>query len=306
MKPVKPAFWHPLPMDIQPGKLALDNFLCWNNSKAVLARLELWSSAEIGFSRDASDGVKFGRIEIRDIPAMLSYTSLNFPTSRQSFPVKPGQTLGELCEILVGKSAKVVRIPAWSIAPWWRSKISGSKLRILSAGKLLLDEKNVVSYAESRLAGKSFDQLNLDERRAAIIERVHRITDEYQAMQEDIVTRIDLPALFDSAAPLTAAFQTALVTFEDFSQRPIPELERAAGEVEMTFAVARQHAERVGISHLPKNKRDDARRAAKAAQLLRSGSTAGERQAALTQLNAILARLALYYLPPVKEIHAIE
>lgn len=123
---------------------------------------------------------------------------------------------------------------------------------------------------------------------------VTRIREEYARLRTDLVYRIENPALFDSAVPTTAAFEQALVDFDD---APEEEREHRATQVEVRFTVAMQHAERVGIRHAEPEHRDELTRAAKVARLAASANSDGERRAALTQLQRILDSLALYYLP---------
>ena len=121
--------------------------------------------------------------------------------------------------------------------------------------------------------------------------QVERIRSEYGGLRGDVVYRVECPALFDPVVPRTAAFERALVEFDD---DPSPE---RADRVELAFALARQHAERVGIRHAAPEFRDGLRRAAKAARLAVGAGTVGERDAALGQVQRILDSLALYYPP---------
>ena len=121
--------------------------------------------------------------------------------------------------------------------------------------------------------------------------QVERIRGEYGRLRGDLVYRVECPALFDPVVPRTAAFERALVEFDDD-----PSSERA-DRVELAFVLARQHAERVGIRHAAPEFRDGLRRAVKAARLVVGAGTEGERDAALGQLQRILDSLALYYLP---------
>jgi len=119
--------------------------------------------------------------------------------------------------------------------------------------------------------------------------------------------RIECSALFDPKVPATAVFEEALVAFEDVTDlTPTDEFDALATEVELAFNVAQANAERIGLSHLPEDKRADARRAGKAAHLAAGAATEGERQASLAQVKRILDSLALYYLPTIREKPALE
>ncbi|NHB84110.1 hypothetical protein G7085_04185 [Tessaracoccus sp. HDW20] len=134
------------------------------------------------------------------------------------------------------------------------------------------------------------------ERRALIEARIDAVRDEYGRLSSDIVYRIESPALFDAASPLTGAFENALVRAGSHVD-DLEEFDDLATELEISFAVARDHAETLGIAHLPESARPDARRAGKAAQLAAGATSDGERQAALAQVVRILDSLALHYLP---------
>lgn len=178
---------------------------------------------------------------------------------------------------------------------------------IRTTGDLQLDEHNLLDYARARLDGERPEMQRLEDRRAAIVARVDDLRAEHIALREDIVFRIDFPAMFDTSVPTTAEFQTSLVRFDDVAAAgDVDDLEQAAAEVEITYATARQHAETVGIRHLPEDKRDDARRASKAARLAARASTEGERVASLTQTKRILDSLGLHYMPEIGEPLAIE
>ncbi|MDO5094752.1 MAG: hypothetical protein Q4D79_15285 [Propionibacteriaceae bacterium] len=125
--------------------------------------------------------------------------------------------------------------------------------------------------------------------------QVARIRDEYGRLRTDLIYRIENPALFDPSVPTTAAFEKALARFTEAADPQ--QLELRADRVELTFTLARQHAERVGLRHVVPEDRDDVQRAAKVARMARRAATPGERAAALKQLQKILDALTLYYLP---------
>lgn len=135
-------------------------------------------------------------------------------------------------------------------------------------------------------------------------ERVRAIRDEYAALQLDIVTRIEQPALFDQSEPATSAFLAALIAHDDAPNATIRD--ELAADVELKYSVARAHAETVGLHHFPESARDDAQLAAKAARLAQGATTPGEREASLTQVKRILDSLAIHYLPQLDEHLAIE
>lgn len=180
-------------------------------------------------------------------------------------------------------------------------------MRILAPGDLQLDRTNVVEYAQGRLAGERPELRSLEERRASITARVDQIKEEFGRLGTDVVYRIENSALFDSSDPITERFQTALITWDTNTDETISTLEELAGDVEVSFAVAQDHAETVGMNHLPETARDAARRATNAARLAERASTEGERTASLRQVARILDSLALYYLPTISpETLAIE
>ena len=187
---------------------------------------------------------------------------------------------------------------------WFAAK-QRTDTQLLTPGDLRLEGDDIVSHARARLAGRS--QAHRD-RRADAAARVDEVKEDLGELQTDIVYRIDFPALFDTAVATTEAMHTALMAFDDATDRtPVDEVERLAAAVEVAYSVARDHAETVGHLHLPDAARADARRAAKAARLAESAATEGERTASLTQVARILDSLALYYLPRLDaETLAIE
>ncbi|MDO5066027.1 MAG: hypothetical protein Q4D96_01940 [Propionibacteriaceae bacterium] len=130
--------------------------------------------------------------------------------------------------------------------------------------------------------------------------QVERIRQDYARLRSDLVYRLECPALFDPAVPTTAAFEAALVDFEDSLTA------QAAARVEVRFEAARQHAERTGLRHVDARDRAEVARAVKVARLAQDAPSPGERAAALAQLQRILEPLALYYLPSRTELPAIE
>ncbi|MDO5066025.1 MAG: hypothetical protein Q4D96_01930 [Propionibacteriaceae bacterium] len=119
--------------------------------------------------------------------------------------------------------------------------------------------------------------------------QVERIRQDYARLRSDLVYRLECPALFDPAVPTTAAFEAALVDFEDSPTS------QAADVVEIRFQVARQHAERTGLRHVETAHRSQVARAVKIAKLATNSSSPEEQRVALMQLHKILDSLALYY-----------
>ncbi|MDO5677696.1 MAG: hypothetical protein Q4G35_09360 [Propionibacteriaceae bacterium] len=135
---------------------------------------------------------------------------------------------------------------------------------------------------------------------AAAQRRVDVVKEQYGALLLDVAYRIERSALFDPAVHTTREF-TVLLAQWDSGNLPPEAAIRLAHEIELAFAAARQHAESVGLSHLPHTARQDAARAAKSARLAQRAATEGERAAALERTFRILESLALYYLPSPEE-----
>lgn len=184
----------------------------------------------------------------------------------------------------------------------------GSQLTFVAPDRLGLTMGTIHDYALTREAGKLWvPPTPGSDRRGLAFERVEAIRDSYLALRDDIAYRIESSALFDPNVPATADFEAALVAFEDVTDlTSTDDLDALATEVELTFNVAQANAERLGLEHLPADKRADARRAGKAAHLAAGATTEGERQASLAQVKRILDSLALYYLPTIDERLAIE
>ncbi len=179
------------------------------------------------------------------------------------------------------------------------------RLTLRTAGALRLDSGNVAEYARARLAGRRPELDHERTLRGTAIARVDAIREEYVALREDVVARIDLPALFDSTVAQTAAFEVALLGFDDLRDQPGTDLSAAAAELEVAWSTALRNAEALGHHHYPTPLRDEARRASKVAHLAERASNDGERVASLTQLRRILDGLGLTYLPRLDERLAI-
>ena len=134
-------------------------------------------------------------------------------------------------------------------------------------------------------------------------ERVASIKEESARLAGDIVYRIENSALFDASVPTTHRFQLELMRWDDDSARLGPEgRTRLSFEVALAFRTAKDHAERVGLAHLPTTARPGAERAIKVARLAGRATAAGEREAAAAQLGQQLDDLALHYLPRPVEV----
>lgn len=180
-------------------------------------------------------------------------------------------------------------------------------IEVRSLEQLPLNSRNVVEYAAQRLAGAHPEALEAKPHRERVLGRIAEIRAEYGALKLDLLARIDEPALFDGSEPLTARFLSALVEADDVADElPLPQLEALASRLEVSFEVAKAHARTVGIHHVPEDRRDDARRAAKVARLARAATSDGERRAAVAQLGRILDGMALHYMPASVETLAIE
>lgn len=185
---------------------------------------------------------------------------------------------------------------------------TGNTVEFIAPDRLGITMDTVHAYVLTREQGKLWISPTPGaDRRQLAFDRVASIRNSYLDAREDIVRRIEQSALFDAAVPATAAFEAALVEFDDVTeQTPTDRVDELASRVEVAYNVAEANAERLGLEHLPETARDDARRAGKAARLAASASTPGERQASLRQVKKILDALALYYLPTINEKLELE
>lgn len=126
-------------------------------------------------------------------------------------------------------------------------------------------------------------------------ERVDVVKEAYGSLLGDIAYRIECSALFDPAVPSTQRFQLALLAWDPSA----PHASDLAAEVEVAFAEARSHAEKVGWSHLPETCRETARRAQKAVRVALESREPGERKTAAAKAAKLLTSLSQYYLPVV-------
>lgn len=145
----------------------------------------------------------------------------------------------------------------------------------------------------------------LDDRPAAraAVALVDGIKEEYGRLLTDLAYRIETPALFDPADELTRHLTTALIRWDTTHETlDGSELGTLAAEVRVAFEAAKEHAEAVGLRHLPEEAREPAGRALKAARVAAGTDSPGEREAALEQVTGILDSLALYYLPRPSQV----
>lgn len=204
--------------------------------------------------------------------------------------------LTQLARLLgVGSPSRVITIPpVRKPRGWFRNRAP----HIATSGRLHLDGTNILEYAEARVRGERPEPPTNTARREAIRARAATVIDDHAARRSDVAYRIENSALFDASVPTTHALEVAMVRWEaEAGSASLEELDDLASELEIAYAVARDHAETVGFGHLPGAKEADARRAAKAARLAASATSEGERLAAQQQVVRILESLALHYLP---------
>ena len=135
------------------------------------------------------------------------------------------------------------------------------------------------------------------------IRQVEAVKEEYGQLLTDLAYRIEHPALFDAASPATERLTLALFEW-DTTVTGLDDAARVelARTVVASFEEARDHAERVGMAHLPEDSRELATRALKAARVAQDpGAGRAEREAARRVAIDLLAGLALYYLPTPDE-----
>lgn len=129
--------------------------------------------------------------------------------------------------------------------------------------------------------------------------QVDDIKERYGQLLSDLAYRIEYPALFDAACPLTEELTMALFEW-DSTAACVDSIARdqLASRIVSAFEQAKEHAERVGLSHLPEEYRDTATRALGAVRLAQdSTATAAERESGLRTAVRLLDAIALYYLP---------
>lgn len=202
----------------------------------------------------------------------------------------------------VGAALAIPTAAAVAATLWWVLR-RRAPTRIPLPGEHHLDGATLVDYAVARIGGERPEVMSGAEQRARITRRIDAVRAEYGRLASDIVYRIESPALFDAAVPTTNAFEVALARYAtEGSGLEVDDLDALAADLEIRFSVAKDHAETVGMGHLPEAARADARRAVKAATLAAGAATDGERQAAMDQVIRILDSLALYYLPAPEQV----
>ena len=200
-----------------------------------------------------------------------------------------------------GDVEKVLVVPG---ARWGNDRVFGQdETTAISHGagsaSLYSDEQILARLDVLPAQGRSGDDHSPDAARA----RVARVRETYGEMATDIIYRIEHSALFDTSVPLTRSFAVSLMRWDDEVDRlGAAALDRLSREVQVAFDTARDHAETVGLAHLPSTAQPDARRALKAAHLATRAATDGEREAALRQVTRLLESIALFYLPAPAEV----
>lgn len=240
----------------------------------------------------------FGGGRDREEPPRLSIVSSELPDTGR-FDVSrtspgPRMTVGGAARLVGFRS----HVEVMAIPPVHHLDDGGGGRLTTTIGSTPVAGEHLLEFAKARLLGERPDLTEPDARRRRIIDRVLTVIEEYTVLKLDVAYRIENSALFDPAVPMTHALEVALVRWEaESATLESGELDALAAEAEIAYAVARDHAETVGFRHLPNDKADDARRAAKAVRLAEGATTDGERMAAQAQAVRILESLALYYLP---------
>lgn len=230
---------------------------------------------------------------------------------RRAFALPPGRAMlehqiGALLARSLGALALVsisVLVVLMAPTPTLKAFVAGALLTLAAAVMFYRPHHRARSIYKTTSGKYGFEHLLDDRPRVELAERlVDDVKEEYGRLLSDIVYRIESPALFDPACEATRRFTEALLTWDS---RPVElegsEVGTLAAAVQVQFATARAHAESVGMDYLPEEAREPATRALNAAKLARSGSTDGERKAALNRAAEILRSLAIYYLPNPRE-----
>lgn len=176
----------------------------------------------------------------------------------------------------------------------------------LLGGAILVSMKLAVSGEVSYQVGETrrrLTELTLPLDVEAAGRQVEEVKEEYGRLLTDLAYRIENPALFDAASPATERLTLALFEW-DTTVTGLDDAARVAlaSTIVSSFREARDHAERIGMDHLPAETRDTAAKALKAAQLAQDPNAAPpEREAARRAAIDLLAGLALYYLPTPDE-----
>lgn len=326
------TYWTQANLDAELIDLAGQTFLWLGRRPSIAMRVDV-----IQHSHSSTIMLRFVDLEARPLRTWterfafhghkLGYANPDGDPSRQVLRMPPWE--------LEGKYLTVAQVRRWSLLPiaaiivlatvlaqpfvllalflvpllmWARRALNpAGGLTVRSLEGMPLNEHNLVEYALARQRGENPRGLRGIPRIEEARERVEKVRSDYGGRKLDIVYRIEQPALFDASAPTTEAFLVALWEFDQIpDDAPPREAEEAAARVEVTYGLARRHAETVGIRHVAPEKADDVRRAAKVARLAVAGASEGERSAARAQLNALLASLSLHFLPDAAELRALE
>lgn len=232
--------------------------------------------------------------------ARVTHAALGEPGRPRSLRVPAWLRLDDLVrERLSGgtlEQALVVPGVRWGTGSLFRTAEATAVTRT-GAGEVAYDTSQIL--ARLNPSAPAEDEHSPEAARA----RVDRVKEAFGAMKADVLQRIEQSALFDPHVPLTRQFQLLLMRWDD-EQATLgaTALDRLSFEVELAFDTARDHAETVGLRHLPSTARPAARRALKGARLARRSTSEGEREAALTQVQRLLEPLALYYLPAPEDV----
>lgn len=158
------------------------------------------------------------------------------------------------------------------------------------------------------IGGQAINFQHLLDERPALKQAERHVADvkeTYGRLLIDVIYRIENPALFDAAVPTTAEFTSALIAWDNREGLNPAEISTLAAEVERTFAVAKAHAETVGMAHLGEA-RGQAETALKAFRVTQDkAASPAEKKAALDRAIAVLDSLMLYYLPRPTEVEAL-
>lgn len=129
----------------------------------------------------------------------------------------------------------------------------------------------------------------LAKRRALALATIDEVKAAYGERMVDVLSLIELHALFDSKVPQTRALEQTMMKLQDqrLELMEVDDLERSADELKMRWTVALGHAAKVGLSALPTN-RLTAKRAAGLARKAASTTFPAERAALMQRLKAIL------------------
>ncbi|GAA4897573.1 hypothetical protein GCM10025789_14340 [Tessaracoccus lubricantis] len=324
--------WQPVPLGEKWGEVAPGSVLLYTDEAAVVVDARR-SSGKLKLRIQRPDGERFERevkggqtlrsqgkalLESDDVrammlPAVIWHEDKLF-SPRNMVALLASAVVTTLLVVLLGMGAGVgsflylVFMASGATAMGVRRLWKGGRVSFLAPDRLGLTMGTIHAYALTREQGRLWVPPSPGaDRRGLARQRVAAIREACLQLREDIVYRIESPALFDPKVPATAEFEASLVAFDDADDlTPTDALDALAAEAEVTFNVAQANAERLGLEHFPEEARADARRAGKAARLAAGAATEGERQASLGQVRRILDSLALYYLPTIDEKLAIE